>query len=284
MKVIYFYDSKQTKLFLALGQIVTLLQACYFRGKELGYEKIVFEWHNLVTYPGWSNENTFKGIINSPKNSILPITIIEKGSRIPSNYHKIDLSEPNSLYDGCPPIMQSNGYKMKPTHDFLNRYYINHNSRPILSLARDKEDKYILFHYRESTQDRQIKRNTPYEEWNKIFELIKYSYGNEYKLKKIGEPSKIDDRFDEVFDYFPNNIEKLFEIINNASLYVGGASGPITITFLLGVPGILLLKQELDPIYIGKNSPHEWVDPLNYLCLFNSDKDKVFNFLERINL
>jgi len=281
-KIVYFYDSKEAKVFLALGQMVTLLQACYFRGKELCYDKVVFEWHNLVAYPGWSKENTYKGLINTPKNDFLPITFVQKGNRISKLCDRIDLSEPDSLYNGCPPIMTPNGYSMQPTHEFLNRYYENHHKRPILYINKEPDEKYILFHYRESTQERQIKRNTSYDEFKKIFTIIKEKYGDKYKLKKIGEPCDLDKEFDEVYDYFPDDIESLFKVINDSFLFVGGATGPVTITFLLGVKGILLLKKELNPVYIGRNSPHEWVDESNYLCIFESDESKIIEFIEKL--
>lgn len=84
MNILYFYDSKKTHRFMGFGQAVILSLACYFKGKELGYDRILFEWHNMVTYPYWTDESTFKGIINTPKNSNMPIMFMSKGDRIPS--------------------------------------------------------------------------------------------------------------------------------------------------------------------------------------------------------
>ncbi|MBE3094957.1 MAG: hypothetical protein IMZ52_07980 [Actinobacteria bacterium] len=284
MKTVYFFDGKQKTAFMGLGQEVTLLQSCYFRGKELGYDNIIFEWHDKVSYPGWSINNTYQGLIKPPVNSIFQITIVNKGTRIPKHIDRIDLSEPNSLYDGCQPIMMHD-YKMKQTHEYLNMYYESFGLRPVLSLPKSNKEKYILFHYRESTQERQIPRNTPYNEWKELFELLKDRYPS-YKFKKIGEPSKLDNEFDEVYGYFPDDIGELFKVINNSSLYIGGAAGPITLTFLFGIPGIMLFDKNSKPSYAGETNAHKWVDPMNYMYLFeneydiNKDKDKILDFVK----
>jgi hypothetical protein len=283
MKTVYFYDGKRETAFMGLGQIITLLQACYFRGKELGYDNIIFEWHDKVAYPGWSVDNTFQGILKSPRNSILPVTIVEKGTRIANSIDKIDLSEPDTLFDGCLPIMTKR-YKMKQTHEYLKRYFSSYGLRPILTLPKSSKEKYILFHYRESTQDRQLHRNTQYNDWKQLFELLSEKYSS-YKFKKIGEPSKLDDEFDDVYGYFPNDVEELFKIINDSSLYIGSAAGPITLTFLFGVPGIMLFDKASKPSYFGETNAHTWVDPLNYMYLFENeydisrDEDKIIEFI-----
>ena len=283
MKTIYFYDGKRETGFMGLGQEVTLLQSCYFRGKELGYDNIIFEWHDKVAYPGWSINNTYQGLIKTPVNSIFPVTIVDKGIRIANHIDRIDLSESNSLYDGCPPVM-AHDYKMKQTHDYLNMYYESFKSRPILQLPKSNKEKYILFHYRESTQERQIPRNTPYKEWKELFELLKEKFPS-YKFKKIGEPSKLDGEFDEAYEYFPNNISELFKVINDSSLYVGGAAGPITLTFLFGVPGIMLFDKNSKSSYTGETNAHRWVDSFNYLYLFeseynvNENKEMILDFV-----
>ena len=179
---------------------------------------------------------------------------------------------------------------MKPTHDYLNKYYQDYDKRPILSLPKGTKEKYILFHYRESTQERQLPRNTPYKEWKRLFELLKERYGDEYKFKKFGEPSELDSEFDEIFDYFPDDIGRLFEIVNNSSLYIGGAAGPITLTFLFGIPGILLFDSKSKLSYIGETNAHKWLDPKNYLYLIENeyniynDRNKIFGFIERRRL
>jgi len=290
MNRVYFWDSKRETNFMGLGQEITLMQCCYFRGMELNYDEVIFEWHDKVSYPGWSKDNTIKGLINCPQdNNLLPLRIVNKGTRISSRIDRIDLSESNSLYDGCPPIMTKD-YKMKQTHKYLNDYYSKTNIRPILSIDKNSNEKYILFHYRESDKESQIPRNTPYNDWKRLFEILKEEYGNEYKFKKIGEPSKLDGEFDEVFDYFPDNVERLFEIINNSSLYIGGAAGPITLTFLFGILGILLLDSKSKFSYIGETNAHKWVDSKNYLYLIeneydiNRDKDDIFSFIRGRNI
>lgn len=291
MKSIYFYYSKPMKSWLALGQILALMQACYFRGRELGFENVIFVWKDGVSYPGWTKENTCKGNIFCPGNNIFPMKVVSPEFVLREDVYKIDLSEPNSLYEGCPIVIKPDGYRMAPTYEFLNNYYKNHNERPVFSIHKNTNEKYILFHYRESTQERQIPRNTPYDDWKKLFMVLKEKYGKEYKFKKIGEPSKLDGEFDEVFDYFPNNIEELFKIVNNAILYVGNASGPSTLGFMFEIPAIILLNELSKPSYVGKDSiAHKWVDDSKYLCLWKGeydiiqDKEKICDFVDRLKI
>lgn len=294
MKYIYFYDRKRTFRFIGLGQAVTMAQVCYFKGKELGYNKIIFEWHNQVTYPYWTDDNKIFGLMECPTNSMLPIKFVKKGTQFIDVVDKIDLSEENSLYDGCPAII-SKSLDMGPMWSYLNKYYLDTKERPIFNIPKDKMQPYILFHYRDSPKKSQQLRNTPYTEWKQTFQIIKKHFGNKYKLKKIGEASSLDNEFDEVIDYFPNNIQELFKVINNSSFFIGCESGPIAIAYMFGIPSIVFLHPETDvarsnkkwktDIYYGKDS-YDWVDNSKYYILrygeYNilTDKDELIKFME----
>ncbi len=255
-KTVYFYDGKKINRFMGFGQMTTLAQACYFRAKELGYKRVVCEWHNMVAY-SWNNKGWYKGLLNISSHGILPIIFVSKGTKGIRNSDMIDLSEPDSLFEGCPPIM-SNKITMVPMFDYLNKYYRNTGIRPTFNIPKDTDNPYILFHYRKSEQDRQKYRNTPLPEWKCLLKLFKDKYGKKFKFKKIGEISPLDNEFDEVIDYFNDDVQGLFKLVNNASLYVGSAAGPLALTYMLNIPTILFIDKKTNKNYEG--DLYDWLD------------------------
>lgn len=289
MKIVYFYDKKATHRFVALGQISTIIQSCYFKGIELNADKIIIEWHNMVTYPNWTDDGKFEGLLSCPReNTILPLIIVPKGTKITSRAKHIDLSEPNSLFDGCNPVI-SNPMKQQPTFEYLNKYYIDTGRRPIFKIKSDSDTGYILFHYRESPQKRQLERNTIYSEFEEIFYICRKLF-KDMKLYKIGEPCKLDSEFDKVFGYFPDNIGELFRIINNSSMFVATTSGPLDIAYAFGVPSIVNIDNKTKNDYTkgkwnGKhgNTAYDWVDRNKYYFLWNNEykfEDEIDRIIE----
>jgi hypothetical protein len=258
MKIVRFIYNNDIYRFISLGQITSLLQACYFRGKELGYDRIFCDWYNRVTYPNWDDFGNFKGLLQKPKNGFLPINIIDKIDRTPNNVDKINISKGEL-------VLLFNGNTQGAHYEYLNKYYKKNNEYPVFNIKKDNVEPYILFHYRESPQLRQKYRNTPVDKWIEIFEKTKLKYGKELKYYKIGEPSPIDNRFDIVFDYFPEDITQLYRLINNSNMLVCSPSGPLSISFAFGISSLIFNNPEFDKDY--KEGKYNWVpkDKLNFV-------------------
>jgi len=251
--------------FMGFGQMLMLTFACHMKAKELGYKYTICEWHDKVAYL-WDNFGRCKGVIQTPRDWKWNIKFVNKGV-IPRRIRSIDLSKEDSLYDGCPPIM-SDKFIMVPYLDYLNKYYMDTNTYPVIPVSKDTDEKYILFHYRHSEQDRQQYRNTPIKEFKEIYIKLKDEYGNKVKFKKFGEPSPIDNEFDEISDYKPNNIIDVFDLVNNSFMYVGGPAGSISLPYMFGIPTIILLDKVTKLDYVsekynlkfGKNL-YDWLNP-----------------------
>ena len=292
-KMIHFYDNTGVKRFIALGQIITMCQACYFKGKELEYDEIIFEWHNMVTYPFWNDDSKLMGILDCPKHNILPFFFVPKNSKILKKSKGMDISKPNVLYEGSSPLL-SNPMNMEPYLNFLNKYYLDHNEYPRIEI-KPSNDKYILFHYRKSEQARQLVRNTIDEDFEKLYEYIREV--SDYKLIKFGEKSRIDDKFDESYTYL-NDIGDLFSLVNNSTLFIASTSGPLHIAYMLGKPSIVSIddttkktykegewKGDKDVTY-GK-SGYDWLDKERYYFIMNGEtnvidsKEDIIKFMEK---
>jgi hypothetical protein len=286
---IYFFDGKKMQRYMGFGQMTTLAFACYIKAQELGYKKIICEWHDKVAYL-WDNLGNCRGIINTPRDWLWDIKFVNKGSRI-RNVKSIDLSEPNSLYEGCQPIMHD-GFKMIPFLDYLNKYYLDSKIYPKISVEKTPGENYFLFHYRSSEQDRQLHRNTPIKEFKFMLNILRERYSG-FKFKKFGEPSPLDSEFDEIIDYKPNNITELFKVINNSSLYIGNIAGPISMAYMFGIPTIMFLDGVSKSLFTEKgegikfgNSSHDWVNPKTYFPIIYNEvdietkKDEIYRFID----
>lgn len=291
-KTIFFHDGKKVKRFIGLGQAITMAQACYFKGIELGYDTIAVEWHNMVTYPYWTDQSTFGGLINNPCSGILPIKFVNKGAIVTPRADTIDISESDCIYDGSPPLIE-NPMDMHPSWSYLNKYYIDTGKRPIFNIKKTKKEPYLLFHYRNSSRAGHEKRNTPTKQWIDIFNRFKNAYGDKYRFEKIGEPSPIDDKFDKVHDYFPNNLQSMFDLTNNSSFFVGNESGPISLAYMFGIPSIVFYSNKAkvarnknrkwgkEGYILYGNGPYDWVDDnIYYPIEFDEDRidNEVINF------
>ncbi len=224
---------------MRLGETGNLLQACYFRGIQLGYTpgNIYFEWPLKVAY---NSEYRQKKYFKPPKNSILPLKFVERKEVKIEDYDEIlDLTQPNVFYEKSPGI-----YKGEKDKDytgflnFLNKYYFDTNERPAFDINKDVMDKpYILFHVR--IADWSEYRNPDLRVYKHILNLIKREYGDSYEYWKIGEKSRVLDRlFDKVLPYFGDTPNKFIRVMNNSSLLVCCDSGPDAYGMMLGIPEI----------------------------------------------
>lgn len=234
MKSIYFFDGKGIRKHCSFGQLIDIGISCYIRGKELGYDKIFVEWHDINSFL-WTDEGTFLGNIKCPQNRVLPISFVDKGTKVDAD-KSIDISEWNSLYDGCPPLISSEMISAVPSCNYLNKYYHEHNLSPFIELEKNQVEPYILFHYRKSPQNRQKNRNLPDYIYLDIINILKEKFGTEFKYYKIGEKGPLDELCDKFFRYYPEDIDRLFEIIRDSFLYVGTPSGPHSFTRLIHHP------------------------------------------------
>lgn len=264
MKSIYFYDGSGYQKSMAFGQMIELMWACYTKGNELGYDDIYVEWHQPITIRWFNDGNAVYGM-NCPRKSVYPLKFVEKGIRINADECR-DISKPDSLWNGCQPLISPYGIKSQPFIDYLNMYAEKYGKSIKLELNDEKspDEKYILFHYRYSQQDRQKNRNIDIGYYEKIVDYLIEKFPA-YKLYKIGEISDIDRKFDRVFGYFLRNTDRLFELINNCSYYVGPLSGPVGIAIAMQKPLIALLSER---DVVAKEKMEKWY----------SDKMKLIDF------
>lgn len=288
MKTVYFCDKNRTRRYVALGQMVSMIHSCYIKAKELEYDRIIFEWHDMVAYPYWTSDNTYGGLLGCPGKGILPITFVPKGSSVIKSADVIDISQSDILYDGSPPII-SNPMNQGPHTSYLNYYYEKYGKRPTIDIDKSTEKPYILFHYRESTQKRQLIRNTPYQEFKKLFRIIKDNDDEHDELRKIGEPSMLDSDFDVSYDYLAS-VQELFKIINNASLLICSPSSMLQMAYMFGVPAIILSNKSYDKgmwdkwgseSYMKGKSSYDWIDWDRYYHI-RHDKYKEMMKVENI--
>jgi len=288
MKVVRFIYNENIHRYLALGQIASLLQCCYFRGKELGYEKVIVDWYPLVTYPNWDNEGNYKGIIRKPENGYLPMYICNKNDRSISNASIFDMTKPDVLFEGSEPIL-FDGNTQTCHYTYMNKYFKEHREHPIFKISKSLPDKpYILFHFRKSEQERQKIRNTPVDDWVKTFDLLKEKYKDKVYFYKIGEQSPIDEKFDIVFDYFPNNIIDLYKLMNNSSLYICSPSGPLCLAFVLGIPALgfnnpIFAKDYVSERWINRygNTAYDWVEKDKFLLIDKYEESVIDEYTSK---
>ena len=222
---------------MRFGEVIELYRACYFRGKQLGYEDgyIYFEWPQKIAYNGnYSNKDYFK----CPTHSILPIKFIDNLSTNSIKFDKIyDLCQPNIFYDGNKPFYESTIQKKNyESHlGYLNKYFMDTGERPIFNIPKDKIDKpYILFHVRIATWSTQ--RNPDLNKYIEVVNMFKEIYKDKYEFVKCGEPCRGMNRlFDKIIPYY-EELDDVIKLFNNSSLVVCADSGPNAIAWGLGIP------------------------------------------------
>jgi len=255
MRAVYFKNIKDEKRFIGVGEVISIIHSCYFRAKELGYEKIFIEWP-LVVYL-WDDIGNYTYCIYCPKNTILPIEFMPKGTRLAKNVEIKGLDEFNMLFDGSDPLIMHDPPPNFPPFEYLNKYYIENNIYPIIKIEKEKVDKYVLFHLRKTKVSRGIDRNSNIKDFLSILNLLKDKYPN-YKYYKIGEETEIDEKFDKCFSYFNEDINELFKLVNNTSLFIGCSSGPMTLAYMLDIPTIIIDEGSYD---LTKNSKSPRYEP-----------------------
>jgi len=303
------------------GELVLLYRACYYKGKELGYDdrNTFFEWPLNIEYTRnhylKKHEKHLEGelkCLECPKETILPIQFIRQENVIQSEYSKIlNLIDKDIFYKDSPPLYNPQE-KEKRSHisflNYLNKYYIDFKERPVFDIDKDEiKEKYILIHTRNALNS--PTRNPNISSYRFIIKLLRKRY-NKYKLYRCGELSDNRD-FNRLFDeYFEpmTDFNNFLRLMNNSSLFVGCGSGPINYAYSFGIPIIELdVPSSLDWGYDSKRyegmgnfySKDIWkrgfngkygdttdyhIDSNTYLKLFKEDKmnsEVICDFIDR---
>lgn len=290
-KKILFYSSIENQRFLALSDILMIPQSCYFKGKELGYDNISIQWFEKNAF-SWNNDGSYLGNISIPKNSILPIKFIND---FQEDYDlKIDISKPDSLYNGCPSLISKDINPTRICCSYLNKYYKDTGEKPVFNIPKTgKFGDFILLHYRHSNKEEQLVRNLDISYYISLIKKIKELYPN-IKIWKIGERSPFDNMFDKKLPYFYNNFEELLDIINECKIFICSETGTLKVGHMFNIPIITLLssKSTLQGTTIdGWNyfkTIHSWIigdTDKDYSCtdkqlLLTENKYEDFNLLK----
>lgn len=292
---------------MRIGELNRLLITCFFKAKELGYKEgnIYFQWPTNIRHFRNLSKTNVLGQYKCPKESILPIKFVEKGSVDYKDYNLIHLCDPNAFFEGSKPfikpgdgnavIRDSTAYDIYP-HIYLK----NTGERPVMNVEKDEQEKpYILIHKRDSTYSKQ--RNSDMRYVLPIVKKIKRKYKDKFKYVFTGD-SHVGDPILSLFDewHVPNgdNPNTLWKLVNNSSLVMGPSSSIIDSAIMLGVP---LIYMNMPHIYrgrptiesedgwrfrnmpIGKTSI-SWMDPDKYMVLWGKDTidmDKIYKFIDR---
>jgi len=255
MKKILFRYPNDNEGFIRLGEFGFICRACYYRGKELGYNNIYIEWPNNIEYTRnhylRRNNRTTYGEpleLECPDDTILPINFISNDDIKESDYDKVmNMNENDAFYNGSEPIfLEIDGKILRSNlapHEFLNKYYITYNEHPIFDIKKDKlKYKYILIHTRNALNSKS--RNPKIKTYLHILKLLKENF-SDYKIFRCGETYswEVENEINEYIDdfYRPTDDFDLFlRLINNSSLYVGCTSGPIEYAKSFNLPVVEL--------------------------------------------
>jgi hypothetical protein len=290
---------------IRFGETATLFQVAYFKGKELGYSDIYFEWPLKVQF---NNQFKDKIYFECSDSKLLPIKFIKRENVILENYERImDFCKPDILYEGSPPLYlgdPNNPQTQQVTYvgiaNYTNKYFYDTGERPVINIPKDKVDTpYILFHYREGIWS--TYRNPDIRVYFKMIDILKKKYGDKYKFWKIGETQRVlDHKFDYVAPHFSGNIDGFLRIINNSSLFICTSSGPDQFSELLGTPFIEMESEivgkgdirmsarteEWWKQYEGKwgKTLFDWAYPDRRYIIFKNetlDEQKIYEFTDR---
>lgn len=302
-KILFKFDNNKNEIF-RIGEAIQLFHACYFKAKELGYSDIYIEWPSKIEidiifkkYGEYASSRKTK-YFKYPETSYLPIKFIRRDDTYEWKYDKvINLLEDNSFFDGCKSLKNRN-------HDafvsYLNKYYSDTKIHPEITIEKDDINKpYILFHYRHANYS--PVRNSNKSLLINIVDGIKDKYGDRLEYHITGDA--FPDVFNEIFDVshapYYQDINKLFKLVNNASIVIGGTSSIIDIANMLGIPFIMIGTPRKygtgKPYSLTKefwdNMPYKfgtwqlwWLDENKYLIFWKDEHvemDNVFGFIDR---
>ena len=223
-KTLLFRFGSKIQPITRFGEIDILSRACYFRGRELGYDKgnIFFEWPSNMQYQSIC-----------PKKTIIPIRFVKSSDIDESSYDKvINLTDSSIFYENSLSLYNDEN-PIERHHDaflnYLNKYYIDYKKRPVYHIKQDElKEPYVLVHIRKL--DYAITRNSDIPKYDSILKLLRERY-NGYKTYGCGESS----RFDKCFDY-SLDFNKFLKLMNNSSLFIGCSSGPIQYAYCFDKP------------------------------------------------
>jgi len=297
IKAVYFKNIDNSQRYIGVGEVCSIIQCCYFRSKELGYDKVFMEWPLVVFL--WNDKGTFEYYVECPKDTIFPITFVPKGSKLARSVDIIGLDKRGVFFEDSDPLIMHNPPSNFPYFEYLNKYFLDHKEYPVIHIEKDKTEPYVLFHIRKTKLTRGQIRNSKDEDFQILIDLVrKYT---SYKLYKIGEPCSLDNQFDKVFTYFNDNINELFKIVNNSILFVGNSSGPLTLAYMLDVPTMNMEEGNIvnpeyvksprfEPFWKEKGRKYgktglDWVNPNRNLIILRDTEInplRISNFLQTI--
>jgi len=207
---------------IAIGQFIQIITCCYLKAKELDCDEIYMEWINTRFL--WDDMGNSIDGFGYQSDTILPFIFLNVGEEVNTDI-TIDIGLPNSLYDGCEPLIDRDFCKLNPSSIYILDYTTRNKKLPRIYMDRkETKEKYILIHYRKSTKKGHEFRKINDEWYVKLVEYLRSKYN--YKIYKIGEQSPFEDIFDRRFPYFTRNFNRLMELINNCELYITCPTGP----------------------------------------------------------
>ena len=205
--------------------------ACYLHAKEKGYK----DEDIYIVFPRFGYESDKWGDLGDkyyyqPTN-FLPWNHYPRNKEIDKFEWEeiIDTTQQDSLYEGFPGIQKTGVY----IYMYFNIYHYIYKKRPYLDIPRTNKDKsYILFQTRNNNMGSfSNARITNEDNLLYMYNNIKDKLGDKYEYWKTGEPTSIDDRFDNIVPMMYDDLDLFMEIIRNSSLVVGTHSGPPQMAF-----------------------------------------------------
>jgi len=266
-----------------LGEMISSINACYFRGKELGYDDITLEWP-LIKY---NIANRRKYSILKPKDGLLPIKFEYFQYLNHIEYDEIiNLNKPNSLYEGCESYSVHYKYKniyIFPT--FLIKYYLSTGIAPFINLKKKKNNKFlVIFHYRNSYYSQQ--RNSNLDDYHLILNKLKDVYGDDMRYEITGDCYKsskdISNGFDDIHFPYIRNINKFFKLMSSADLMIGPPSISTDSSRMFGIPLIDLyhIKEEVTKGYDTTKYQKQLKDKYGKQHMFWDDPERYYTHIK----
>ena len=234
MKILFHGYEKLPDRHIGWGDAFMYLYACYLEGKRKGYkDKEIYIVFPRIGYDPRhvdnikENSGFYQPTKYLPWNNYSRVKIIEEEEWD----ELVDTSEIGSLYPSFPGINRTGWY----IYIYFDIYKYITGNIPHLDLPKTHKGKpYILFHYRGDRVGAFHKeRETPINEFDYIFNIIKEHLGDKYEYWKIGEISDIDDKFDKVIPYMYGDLDGFMELLCNSSMLVGSHAGPSTAALLI---------------------------------------------------
>jgi len=303
-KNILFAIRRERQWKLRFGELAYIIQACYYKGKELGYE----DYHIFIEWPLNYMFSDIRGNridIEFPESdSILPIIFINRKNSYDEYDQILYLDDYGTFYEDSPPLYEEKEGRKVHSHmsflNYLNKYRMENNKSPHIELKMTNIDKpYILFHIR-YTPFHNTQRNSDFFRYKELVKIVKEHYGDKYEYWQTGEHYKpLNKYFDKLIPYYNNDINKFISIVNNSSFCITPPSGPDCWMEMLNKPMILmdipLVEKNGKPPARGKewwkqakgvygDSMHFWRDKSKYMMIQKNEdlnKNNIIQFMDK---